>query len=295
MNAVIDLRHIPIGMEGFPAIDQEQMSYIKRLIDECDYYVVIVKDRYGSTAPNGVSFTEQEYEYAVSAGKHVLGFLSQEFDEKASDNPDAVKSFREKISSNRIVKFWGDKTGLEMSVLKSLSAAFEADPREGWIRASSAADPKIIQELADARSQILNLEREIAANTPKPIPNLAGLDDQVVINFRAKPRHDSTTIARELRTTWRRLFLAIADKFRLGHAYAAIDHPLEEFIHAEQVRYYYITFTSTERLRILNQLELLGLMQSSTGKSVDGKPGVFYTLTAKGDEIRLVGKAVLRS
>lgn len=294
MNAVIDLRHIPIGMEGFPAIDQEQMNYIRRLIDECDYYVIIVKERYGSTAPNGISFTEQEFDYAISAGKHILGFLSESFDAALSDNAEAVHRFREKISSNRIVKFWNSKPELEMSVLKSLSAAFEADPREGWVRASSAIDPTIIKDLADARSQILRLEREIAANSPKPIPNLAGLDDAVILEFRGQLRYDSTTSTREILSTWRRLFLAVANSFRVGHTYSAIDSALKELVYSDQGRYYSISFTTAERIRILNQFELLGLMKSAVGKAVDGTPGVFYTLTSEGDATRLTGNAVLR-
>jgi hypothetical protein len=31
---------IPAGMELFPAIDEEQFEFIKRVIDDCDYSVV---------------------------------------------------------------------------------------------------------------------------------------------------------------------------------------------------------------------------------------------------------------
>lgn len=33
IEAIIDLGHIPAGMEGFPAIDMEQFRYIKKVID----------------------------------------------------------------------------------------------------------------------------------------------------------------------------------------------------------------------------------------------------------------------
>lgn len=56
MRAVLDLGHIPSGMEIFPAADVEQFEYIKKVIDECDYYVLIIGARYGSVDEAGLSF-----------------------------------------------------------------------------------------------------------------------------------------------------------------------------------------------------------------------------------------------
>src|SRR6266849_1019042 len=67
--------YIPAGMELFPATDQQQLEFIKRVIDRCDYYVVIVGGRYGSLADEKISFTEMEYEYARQRGIPVLAFL----------------------------------------------------------------------------------------------------------------------------------------------------------------------------------------------------------------------------
>ena len=62
-------------MELFPASDTEQFSYIKKVIDECDYYVLIIGGRYGSVDSEGISFTEKEYEYAIETNKIVLAFV----------------------------------------------------------------------------------------------------------------------------------------------------------------------------------------------------------------------------
>src|SRR2546422_8195734 len=75
MKAVLDLGHIPSGMEIFPAADVEQVEFIKKIVDECDYYVLIIGARYGSTDTEGVSFTEKEYDYAVVQKKIVLAFI----------------------------------------------------------------------------------------------------------------------------------------------------------------------------------------------------------------------------
>jgi Domain of unknown function (DUF4062) len=60
-RAILDMGHIPAGMEMFPAADVEQLTYIKKVIDGCDYYVLIIGARYGSLDGAGVSYTEREY------------------------------------------------------------------------------------------------------------------------------------------------------------------------------------------------------------------------------------------
>ena len=54
MDAILDLKCFPSGMEMFPAVDMEQFEYIKQIIDESDYYVLLLAGRYGSTAPDGI-------------------------------------------------------------------------------------------------------------------------------------------------------------------------------------------------------------------------------------------------
>ena len=64
-ETIIRSGDIPVGMEAFPAADNEQFEFIKTIIDVCDYYVLLIAGRYGSLAPDGLSYTEKEYLYAV--------------------------------------------------------------------------------------------------------------------------------------------------------------------------------------------------------------------------------------
>src|SRR5207244_2864020 len=56
LRAVLEMGHIPVGMEMFSAADEEQWKIIARHIDESDYYIVIVAHRYGSITPEGISY-----------------------------------------------------------------------------------------------------------------------------------------------------------------------------------------------------------------------------------------------
>ena len=76
INQLLAINCIPVGMELFPAADEEQFEYIKKLIDESDYYVVIIAGRYGSLADDGFSYTEKEYDYAVTKKNLYWGFCT---------------------------------------------------------------------------------------------------------------------------------------------------------------------------------------------------------------------------
>ena len=61
-NSLMKINCIPAGMETFPAFDEQQLEYIKRVIDDSDYYILIIGGRYGSVTDDGLSFTEKEYD-----------------------------------------------------------------------------------------------------------------------------------------------------------------------------------------------------------------------------------------
>jgi hypothetical protein len=85
IQAVIEMDCLPAGMELFPAADEEQFEFIKRVIDDCDYYLLIVGGRYGSTTPDGIIYTEKEYDYAVHRGLKVIALIHE--------NPDEIPSW----------------------------------------------------------------------------------------------------------------------------------------------------------------------------------------------------------
>ncbi|MBI2966201.1 MAG: DUF4062 domain-containing protein [Bacteroidetes bacterium] len=75
MQALLELDCIPTGMELFPAANDDKWSYIKKVIDNCDYYILISAGRYGSVNNNGVSYTQMEYEYTLQKQIPTIAFL----------------------------------------------------------------------------------------------------------------------------------------------------------------------------------------------------------------------------
>jgi hypothetical protein len=140
-RAILNLGHIPAGMELFPASDVDQMSFIKKVIDDCDYYILILGGRYGSLSESGLSYTELEYAYAVEQKKPVLAFLHGDTDNLKLKNVDTdriqlekLEAFRTAVKTGRIVEFWNSLENLESKALIALTNAFNEQPQLGWRR-----------------------------------------------------------------------------------------------------------------------------------------------------------------
>ena len=151
IQTVIELNCIPAGMELFPAADEEQLSFIKRVIDDCDYYLLIIAGRYGSVGADGISYTEKEYDYAVSRGLPVIALVHEDPEEiahgKSEKDPvlsERLREFRKKVCAGRVVKHWRSAEQLPGFVAQSLSSTMHQFPAVGWVRADRPANEEIL-------------------------------------------------------------------------------------------------------------------------------------------------------
>ncbi len=63
-------------MEQFHAALASQWKVITKMIDECDFYLLVVRGRYGLINENtNLSYTEKEYNYAKEKRLSVLVFI----------------------------------------------------------------------------------------------------------------------------------------------------------------------------------------------------------------------------
>lgn len=172
MEAILELNCFPAGMEMFPATDTEQFEYIKTIIDESDYYIIVLAGKYGTMHTDNISFIEKEFDYAVAKGVPVLAFLKKELDSLSAEKiefdttrKNKLKKLKEKVSTGRVVNFWDNSDDLKYKVHSSLSREFKIHPREGWIRANFYAETNneqiknnhITKELINYRQNIYNI------------------------------------------------------------------------------------------------------------------------------------------
>ena len=78
VGVALESNFIPVGMEQFHAAPTSQWNVITRMIDECDFYLLVIGGRYGSIdSETGISYTEKEYNYAKSKGIPVLVLIKK--------------------------------------------------------------------------------------------------------------------------------------------------------------------------------------------------------------------------
>lgn len=180
IQTLMEMDCLPAGMELFPAADEEQMDFIKKVIDDCDYYLLLIGGRYGATTPEGVSYTEKEYDYALEKGLKVIALLHEDPANiplgKSEQNPVAqgrLAAFREKVKTGRLVKFWSHAKDLPGLVALSLSKTIKTYPAIGWVRGSNLATAEVLVQLNQLRQE--NEELRKNAVTQSNIPSWAVL------------------------------------------------------------------------------------------------------------------------
>lgn len=149
---LLKMGFIPVGMEQFPASNMSQMEYIKMMLDDCDYYLLILAGKYGTVAEDGIGFTEKEYDYAIENDIPVMsilvkdiGKLESERCEETDEKRALLKKFRDKVSADKMVDFYTDIGSLTSAVGAAVFRCVRDYPAKGWIRGDSAEDSADIE------------------------------------------------------------------------------------------------------------------------------------------------------
>lgn len=224
MQALLELDCIPAGMELFPAADDDQWTLIKRVIDDCDYYIVIIGGRYGSLGPEGKSFTQLEYEYAVKQGKPVIAFLHKEpgtlsadNSEKNPENSKKLEDFRD-LAQQKMVRFWTTPADLGSAVSRSIIKLIKSNPAVGWVKADMLPSIETTEEILSLRKHIELLQNELeelSSSAPKETEHLAQGDEEFEINYgfgayKSNRYHPDTKYTASFYSTWWQIFARVS-------------------------------------------------------------------------------------
>lgn len=152
---------IPVGMELFHSAPVSQWDVITQMIDECDYYLLVIGGCYGSIdEEEGISYTEKEYNYACEHGIPVIAFLPKNPDnitagkmdkEDREKKQELLLKFKERIKNDKkTVSFYEGIDGLKVEVLSSLDNLVKYTPRPGWMR-TDVVKEVINEQVAEAK------------------------------------------------------------------------------------------------------------------------------------------------
>jgi hypothetical protein len=219
LQALLELGAIPVGMELFPAADDRAWLYIQKVIAECDYYVLIIGGRYGSIdAETGLSFTEKEYDFAVSRNLPVLAFLHGDPGKIVAEKVDLsqkargkLDAFRTKVQEDKLCKFWKSTQELGALVSRSFIQAKERYPAVGWVRGDLVPDESAAQQINRLRTEADSLRGRLAELNKKGPPgteDFAQGEDEVAVYYEFQFARENNPQDSFVQTTWDEVFAA---------------------------------------------------------------------------------------
>jgi hypothetical protein len=305
IQTIMELDCIPAGMELFPSIDEEQFNFIKKIIDDCDYYLLIIGGRYGSIFGDGVSYTEKEFDYANQKGIKILAFVHEAPDMIPFGKSEAdglirqkLENFRAKVSANRLIKFWRTAEDLPGLVALSLSKTIKSYPSVGWIRGNSVTNPEILQEINALRKENEQLKAKVAqlnelGDEEVEDSNLAGLSDRINVSgtyFSGGRRPDWEVIL-----TWEEIFFIISPYL--------LEHPSDKVIQSTFVKVVFekTGYSGTPSIddqvfqTVKLHLKALGLINIDYLKTIQGGMGLFWSLTKLGELLMMKLRSVKKT
>ena len=164
VGVALENNFIPVGMEQFQAAPTSQWNVITKMIDECDFYLLVIGGRYGSIdEETGISYTEKEYNYAKIKGLPVLVLIKESSaiveseKDTGDDKYDKMKSldeFRKRVENDgNTVDYFTDLNSLKYVASPAFRNVIDyADDNAGWVRYRDIVD--IINEEAKGRNKI---------------------------------------------------------------------------------------------------------------------------------------------
>lgn len=304
LKSILDLGHIPSGMEGFFAADEEQLSYIKKIIDECDYYVLIIGGRYGSVDEQGISFTEREYDYAVERGINVLAFIHSDPCSipvmKSESDPERINRlelFRKRVSQGRLVSQWESREKLRTNILVSLSKAIRHNPGIGWVRGDTAATESVLAQLNQIRNENDALRRENSRLTQQLTPqveNMASLDELYEITFEYAVYYMKQKLSGKIFLSWKEIFRSVGLSLSSPKLPSTISTSLKHYICRLRPELRDVSIERVDLETIKLQLSAYGYIRVDSGKTASGTMAEFIELTDLGRRV-LTEIGVVRS
>lgn len=309
MQALLELDCIPAGMELFPASNDDQWTLIKRVIDDCDYYLLIIGGRYGSENESGISYTQMEFEYALKTGKPIISFLPKYPERIPSGKCDDDKDKKEKLAKfkeqtkKKLIKYWETPENLGSVVSRSMVRLIKDFPTEGWVKSNSAIDEKSVREIAKLQRENNELKEKlkiIATEAPKGTEEFSQGEDKIEISYtftaKEKKGYNSYDCTMTETFTWNDLFSCVAPKmidectdYALLQAYGEFLiynsgwKEKEDFSSLENAHSFILTLESFNLIKV--QFKALGLICLGDKKRSATDRQTYWKLTPYGDYI----------
>jgi len=163
-RALLEQGCLPVGMGLYPIDAPGAWRLTERLIEEADFYVLVLAGRYGPVLPEtGLGRLEMEYEQALAAGTPVLACLHAEPMELAPERRDpepglaARRAAFDAKARERAHRDWVTPADLGAALARALGQSIRRAGETGWLPADRPR-PEDALEIERLRRRTSELE-----------------------------------------------------------------------------------------------------------------------------------------
>lgn len=311
IQALLELDCFPAGMELFPATSEAAWELIKKVIDDSDYYCLIVAGRYGSVDSEGMSYTEREYDYALTTGKPVIAFLHADPGKIPVDKCDSDQSLRNKLSIFKVkiekkhhCKYWSSAEDLGSKVSRAMVSLRKSHPSDGWVPGAFAADENSRIELANLKARAAELEAQLAQRSieiqSQPIESIAGGDDAYSAEVAYTKKSRGTEWV-EVSVTWDQILSYVgptllaecSDEDLMEKVRLCFYHAMDVKLPEEKIQFSEVVLTHLTIDQVKIQLRALGQMIPGTKRRAVADRKNYWKLSS-GGEARLLSVLAIK-
>lgn len=311
IQTLMEMDCIPAGMELFPAIDEEQWEFIKKIIDDCDYYLLIIGGRYGSVAEDGLSYTEKEFDYAVKKGLKVTVLVHDEpqslplnKSELDPDSREKLTKFIDKATTGRLRRTWSTVKELPGLVSLSMAKTIKTYPATGWVRAnniSNETDLRKMLSLQKENEELKNRILELEGSSLEPV-NITLVDFTEDFNFKCQSYFErvSSTPATyriwDANMSWQEIFHTISPYISQFYTEQGTSSLIADRAKTLENKGGTSAKVISQDLKTIGvQLIAYGLITIENLKTTDGKMNLFWKLTEKGTLEMIKSRAIKKN
>lgn len=271
--------------------------------------MVIIAGRYGSIGPDGFSYTEMEYRYALDTGKPIIGFVHRTPGDLAANRCESTDEGKIKLDAFRdlvqkkMCRFWDSPADLGSQVSRSLVKLIKSNPGIGWVRGDLVPDESTVEEILGLRRRIEELQQELlAASThgPEGTRGLAQGDDTFEVNYTfvvSGYGYTESSYPGSVNVKWDDIFSAVSPLMINEATESDLAKALNKLINdltyldvanstnfeGKRPRNFRIDSDDFQTIKI--QLRALGLITKSTKSRSVKDTATYWTLTPYGDTV----------
>lgn len=304
MLPLMDADMVPMSMDLHLEDSHSLMPVAQRMIDDCDYFVVLLGGRYGALSPLGLSFSHREYIFAATKRKPVLALIHDQphtLPEGAREptregqvrRDDFARLLENKVPSYR----WREESELAGLVSKVMPEMMRQYPAQGWVRGGGGPAGGSSDDARALRARIAVLEKEreeLLGGSRSVARNLARGSDRVTLDYSCNVYEggDCKLAMTRRELDWDRVFACVAPLMLNPVAEPVMQKALEDYIARQALDDVTPTFPKAHAVRnvvlaghAFNQVKVhlraLGLIAKTLEKDNRGMP--LWQLTAQGD------------